>query len=54
MITSALTPIDITITSIAARMAAKINFRIQITSFAAQTCGAEGPDLDDNLNRRSR
>ena len=50
----ALMPRDITMVSIAARMAAKINFRIQITSFAAQTSAAEGPDLDDKLNRRSR
>jgi hypothetical protein len=41
---SAPTPSDKTSTRIVARMAANMSFRIQITSFAAQTSAAEGSE----------
>jgi hypothetical protein len=49
---SAPTPNDRTSTKIVARMAANISFRIQITSFAAQTSAALGSEK--RLNRRLR
>jgi len=51
---SAPTPIDRTSTKIVARMAAKSSFRIQITSFAAQTSAAHRSEKRFNRGWRQR